>query len=51
MGAQSAKPDLAYELLRLLMDVEITSFNIPDDFAFYMGHSYNLYPVNKEKAQ
>lgn len=52
VGAESKKPELAYELLRMLMDEEISYFEIHDDGvpAGYQREPYNLYPVNKERA-
>jgi len=52
VGAESKKPELAYELLRMLMDEEISYFEIHDDLrsAGTNWEPYNLYPVNKERA-
>ena len=53
VGAESKRQELAYELLRLLMDEEISYFQIHDDAiynVFGFSASYNLYPVNKERA-
>jgi len=53
VGAESREPELAYELLRMLMDEEINYFKIHDDTATNMvntGVGYNVYPVNKERA-
>lgn len=53
VGAESKRQELAYELLRLLMDEEISYFKIHDDAiynVFGFSASYNLYPVNKERA-
>ncbi len=56
VGAESREPELAYELLRMLMDEEISYFKIHDDSLGSLVHmlnasdGYNVYPVNKERA-
>lgn len=53
VGAESREPELAYEILRLMMDEGQSYFHILDDTVYPWFHSqtvFNLYPVNKEKA-
>ena len=56
VGAESGEPELAYKLLRMLMDEEITYFDIPDDkmgnlaLTAEFRQSFNYCPVNKEQA-
>ena len=53
IGAESTRKELAYEVLRLIMDEPITYFDIIEDSNrgwFDMGNSYNLYPINRENA-